>query len=90
MLKKIKTIKINNSHIRLFIPASVFFPTATTNFLIRDAKKFISKNADILDLGCGSGIIAILANKLQTFVDAKGTTNLNYYCVVVIMQFVII
>ena len=65
MLKKIKTIKINNSHIRLFIPTSVFFPTATTNFLIRDAKKFINKNADILDLGCGSGIIAILANKLQ-------------------------
>ena len=43
MLKKIKTIKINNSHIRLFIPTSVFFPTATTNFLIRDAKKIVAR-----------------------------------------------
>ena len=65
MLKKIKTIKIDNSHIKLFIPSSVFFPTATTDFLLRDSKKFINKNIDILDLGCGSGIIAILANKLQ-------------------------
>ena len=65
MLKKIKTIKIDNSHIKLFIPSSVFFPTATTDFLLRDSKKFINQNIDILDLGCGSGIIAILANKLQ-------------------------
>ena len=65
MLKKNKTIKINNLHIKLSIPSNVFFPTATTSFLIRDAKKFINKKMDILDLGCGSGIIAILASKLQ-------------------------
>tara|TARA_A100000164_G_scaffold382089_1_gene438177 strand:+ start:2221 stop:2985 length:765 start_codon:yes stop_codon:yes gene_type:complete len=65
MLKNKKIIKINGSQLKLYIPSDVFNPTATTSFLIRDAKKFINKKMDILDLGCGSGIIGILANKLQ-------------------------
>ena len=28
-------------------------------------KKIINKKMDILDLGCGSGIIAIIVNKIQ-------------------------
>lgn len=61
----LKNIKINGSQIKLHIPSDVFNPTATTSFLIRDAKKLIKKKIDILDLGCGSGIIAILAAKFQ-------------------------
>ena len=65
MFKNKKTVKINKSNIKLYISDSVFKPTATTSFLFRDAAKFINKKMDILDLGCGSGVIAILANKLQ-------------------------
>ena len=63
--KSKKTIKIDGEKIRLYIPSNVFNPTATTSFLIRDAKKIINKKMDILDLGCGSGIIAIIVNKIQ-------------------------
>ena len=65
MTKSKKTIKIDGEKIRLYIPSNVFNPTATTSFLIRDAKKIINKKMDILDLGCGSGIIAIIVNKIQ-------------------------
>lgn len=65
MFKNKKIVKINKSNIKLYISDSVFKPTATTSFLFRDAAKFINKKMDILDLGCGSGVIAILANKLQ-------------------------
>ena len=65
MTKSKKTIKVDGEKIKLHIPSNVFNPTATTTFLIRDAKKIINKKMDILDLGCGSGIIAIIANKIQ-------------------------
>lgn len=65
MLKNKKIIKINGSKIKLYISSKVFNPTATTSFLFRDAAKIINKKMDILDLGCGSGIIGILINKLQ-------------------------
>ena len=65
MLKNKKIIKINRSKIKLYISSKVFNPTATTSFLFRDATKIINKKMDILDLGCGSGVIGILINKLQ-------------------------
>ena len=57
--------KINNTSVRLSIGAKVFKPTATTTFLLRDASKLVNKSKDILDLGCGSGVIGVFVNKLN-------------------------
>lgn len=57
--------KINNTSIKLFIGIKVFKPTATTTFLLRDAAKLVNKSKDILDLGCGSGVIGVCVNKLN-------------------------
>ena len=62
----LKKIKINNQLFELYFKKGVFVPTATSNFLINDFlklnKNIINKN--ILDLGCGSGIIAISLNNI--------------------------
>ena len=57
--------KINNTSVRLSIGAKVFKPTATTTFLLRDASKLVNKSKDILDLGCGSGVIGVFVNRLN-------------------------
>ncbi len=65
-MKKNKVIfKINNTNIELFIGSKVFKPTATTTFLLKDASKLINRSNDILDLGCGSGVIGIFVHKLK-------------------------
>ena len=57
--------KINNTSVRLSIGAKVFKPTATTTFLLKDASKLVNKSKDILDLGCGSGVIGVFVNRLN-------------------------
>ncbi len=57
--------KINNTNIELFIGSKVFKPTATTSFLVKDVSKLIDTRNDILDLGCGSGVIGIIVDKLK-------------------------
>lgn len=57
--------KINNTSIKLSIGAKVFKPTATTTFLLKDASKLVNKSKDILDLGCGSGVIGVFVNRLN-------------------------
>jgi hypothetical protein len=37
----------------------IFQPTATSAFLLREAKSLIFSNADLLDLGCGWGIVGL-------------------------------
>ena len=59
-----KIVKINKSKLKLFISDKVFKPTATTEFLVRDALLKIKKPIDILDLGCGTGVVGILVSKL--------------------------
>lgn len=58
-----KNFKINNSKLTLYSSSKTFTPTATTDFLLKDALTIIKKPMDVLDLGCGTGIIAIMINK---------------------------
>lgn len=65
MNKNKYNFKINNTSIKLSIGAKVFKPTATTTFLLKDASKLVNKSKDILDLGCGSGVIGVFVNRLN-------------------------
>ena len=62
---KLTKILINKDNYNIYFEKGVFNPTATTTFLIngflKNKKKIYNKN--ILDLGCGSGIISIVINK---------------------------
>lgn len=50
---------INNITLNLNIKDGVFIPTATTTNLINSVKKFVDRPGDLLDLGSGSGVVAI-------------------------------
>ena len=62
---KLTKFLINKDNYNIYFEKGVFAPTATTTFLItaflKNKKKIYNKN--ILDLGCGSGIISIVINK---------------------------
>ena len=81
---KLNKIKINNNIFKLYFKNGVFVPTATTGFLISNFLKINKKikNKKILDLGCGSGIIAIaIANTLNknTFYGSDLSEN-SFIC----------
>ena len=65
MNKNEYVFKINSTSIKLSIGDKVFKPTATTSFLLKDALKLVNKSKDILDLGCGSGVIGVFVNRLN-------------------------
>ena len=48
-----------DNEIELMAAPGVFIPTATTNILIQSVKDSISSPVNLLDLGCGTGIIGI-------------------------------
>jgi len=58
-----ENLKINKNKLKLYVSNRAFKPTATTEFLIRDALSIIKKPVDVLDLGCGIGVVGILVNK---------------------------
>ena len=62
-----KKITYQNKKFNLYIPKTVFQPTATTNFLIEQTLKKIKKPLKVLDLGCGSGVIGIILGKILNF-----------------------
>tara|TARA_A100001011_G_scaffold400671_1_gene517437 strand:- start:4778 stop:5488 length:711 start_codon:yes stop_codon:yes gene_type:complete len=62
-----KSIIYKTKKFKLFIPETVFQPTATTNFLLDQTYKIIKKTMKILDLGCGCGVIGILLSKKFNF-----------------------
>lgn len=71
--------KKREKKILLFKNKNVFTPTETTRFLIKGLlKKFPKKKIDILDLGCGNGVIGIYLLKnyvninLVVFSDVSG------------------
>ena len=82
---KLKKIKINKDFFKLYFKTGVFIPTATTGFLINDFIKFnkIIKNKQILDLGCGSGVITLALakkNKRNKFYASDISTNSTTCC----------
>jgi methylase of polypeptide subunit release factors len=50
---------INNTALNLHIKDGVFIPTATTTNLINSVKSFVDRPGNLLDLGSGSGVVAI-------------------------------
>ena len=48
----------------------------TTRSCIKAIKKYVNKNDTLLDVGCGSGILGIVASKLGAIVDACDTDPL--------------
>ncbi len=48
----------------------------TTRSSIRALKKYVGENTTLLDVGCGSGILGIVASKLGAVVDACDTDSL--------------
>ena len=65
LIKKINYKKIN---LDIYLPKTVFQPTATTNFLLEESLKLIKKPLKILDLGCGCGIIGLLIKSQRKFI----------------------
>ena len=65
---KLTNFRINNNlKINYFVDKNVFNPTMTSKIIINSLikqKKIISKYKKILDLGCGSGIIALSIKKI--------------------------
>lgn len=86
--KKVTTYSLSKTKkkekIKLIINKGVFHPTQTTKFLL-DAiiKSFPKKKVDILDLGCGNGVIGIyLLKKFKNinnlcFVDTSNKAIIN-------------
>ena len=50
---------------KLKVDNKVFKPTGTSDLLLEASLHYISKKDDILDLGCGSGIIGIKIAKTK-------------------------
>ena len=48
-----------NNFVELEVKNEVFYPTATSHFLINAAKDNIKTSGNLLDLGCGIGIVGI-------------------------------
>ena len=64
---KLRNFKLlNKEKISIYINDKIFEPNLTTSLLLEGCKKKIKKNNQILDLGCGSGIISnyFFKNKL--------------------------
>tara|TARA_S200000501_G_C20793238_1_gene730509 strand:+ start:612 stop:1316 length:705 start_codon:yes stop_codon:yes gene_type:complete len=60
--------KVNDDiSIKLELDDFTFQPTFTTNLIIQSVSKNISKDSSILDLGCGSGVVAIALSKISKF-----------------------
>ncbi len=60
--------KVNDDiSIKLELDDFTFQPTFTTNLIIQSVIKNISKDSSILDLGCGSGVVAIALSKISKF-----------------------
>lgn len=56
---KIKFRLSSDMEIELKTAPDVFMPNATTNLLIQGVKKKISNPVNLLDLGCGTGVVGI-------------------------------
>ena len=52
-----KQYKILNNNFSIFLNKKIFEPNLTTMLLINMASKIIKKNYNVLDLGCGSGVV---------------------------------
>lgn len=59
-----KLEKINRT-LKLQYDNQCFIPTATSDFIIKSCSNHISKRSDLLDLGCGVGIVGISLFKMN-------------------------
>jgi 16S rRNA G1207 methylase RsmC len=68
--QKIKFKLSPDVEIELQTAPDVFIPNATSNLLIQGVKKLISVPVNVLDLGCGTGVVGI-ALHLQGLISGK-------------------
>ncbi len=62
------TIFMNN---KFLVSKDTLIPRVETELLIKTCQNLINKNSKVLDIGCGSGIISIMLNKLKNcYVDS--------------------
>ena len=59
-----KSDKLNNS-LKFKYDKDCFIPTATSDFIIKAASNYIPNKSNLLDLGCGVGIVGISLYKMN-------------------------
>jgi methylase of polypeptide subunit release factors len=64
MVYKYKSNKLNTS-LNFQYDKDCFIPTATSDFIIKSASNYISNKSNLLDLGCGVGIVGISLFKMN-------------------------
>ena len=61
---KYKSNKLKNT-LKFQYDKNCFIPTSTSDFLIKFSSRYISKESNLLDLGCGIGIVGISLFKMN-------------------------
>jgi release factor glutamine methyltransferase len=76
MIQKLEK-KVNNFTINLSYNENTFKPTLTSDLLIDSCKDIIKENKNVLDLGCGIGIICIAIKKIIKNIQVYGSDISN-------------
>ena len=70
-------LKGSEAKIELNFSEDVFYPTGTTKALIDAVEKIVERPGRLLDLGCGSGVLGIVLEKLGLINDSLYASDLS-------------
>lgn len=79
-----KNYKILNNKFSIFLNKNIFEPNLTTILLIEMAKKLIKKKNQVLDLGCGSGVVGcyLYKKKFTNFIYGSDVSKAAVNCAI--------